>query len=79
MSAISRGQVLSVDLIFSTLVMVFIFFLVGTAWNNLQSSTAAELDRQETQSSAASALDFLMQSRGFPEDWQGPSGLGGGF
>ena len=77
MSVLRRGQVLSVDLIFSTLVMVFIFFLVGTAWNNLQSSTAAELDRQETQSSAAPALDFLMQSRGFPEDWQASSVLEG--
>lgn len=70
MSTDSRGQVFSADLIFSTMVLLLVFVLVGSAWNNLQTSVAAALDAQEIQSSAAYALDFLLASRGYPEDWQ---------
>lgn len=68
---------LSADLIFSTLILIFLFFVVGSAWNYLQSSTSLALEQQEARSIAASSLAYLLFSPGFPENWQYYSVLDG--
>lgn len=57
------------DLAFGTLVFLLLFALLYNHWQSNSSMALQEQGFEETRAAATRTLDFLVNSRGFPQNW----------
>lgn len=61
------------DFVVSSVVLVLILSLLSSTWLNLQNSISQAEERRRAVEASALAIDFVVSSPGFPEDWDSAS------
>lgn len=65
----AKGQVSSFDLIMSAIILILLVGYLVSSWNVQARAAISEASRDRYGNAGLSALNFMVNSRGIPENW----------